>query len=223
MSNLPPQRALDERTAHQTAALAELAEIGMGLARLVQRQAQVLEQDADARTPEEMAQAVETLTRTFDRASRAVRLTFALEARLAEGPTPRRDDAGPDLLARWRDEAREGRRQRKAKVGEIVGAIVRQESSACIHDAMFDRLRTRLDREGDEADFTWRPLGEMVARICRDLKLTPDWNLWGQDWAAEAARAEARAKDRPDRFAPPDDDPRPSGLARRRPAVAAPS
>ena len=51
-------------------------------------------------------------------------------------------------------------------------------------------LRERLD-DGDEeeADFADRPIGELVARICKDLGITPDWSLLeDEDWAIEEAR-----------------------------------
>jgi hypothetical protein len=40
-----------------------------------------------------------------------------------------------------------------------------------------------------QADFADRPIGELVARICRDLGVTPDWGLFeDDDWAIEEAR-----------------------------------
>ena len=195
MDETNAQAARDERATRHGAGLAELGEIAMGLARLVQRQTQLLEQEAaGARTPAEAIKAVEDLARIFERVSRAVRLTYTLEAQLAEGPpAPQPDsDIGPTLLDRWRDEAQESRRQRKAEAGSVLRAIILTEPDIHRRPPLLERLNRRLERESEPADFTYRPVGEMIARICRDLNLSPDWACWNDGWAIDAAVADAR-------------------------------
>ncbi len=51
-------------------------------------------------------------------------------------------------------------------------------------------MHERLEDPDDEADFARRPIGELVARICQDLGVTPDWSLWeAEDWALGEAEA----------------------------------
>ncbi|HEX3363697.1 hypothetical protein [Phenylobacterium sp.] len=157
--------------------LAELAEIGMDLAREVGRQA--LDQSAEAPSAADLAL-------TFSRVARAVRQTVAPEARLAEDSRKdRAERAALSVADRWRSA------RRKRQVREIVGEVIEVEADG---DYDADRLLAerdeRLEDGDEEADFADRPIGELVARICRDLNIIPDWSLFEDaDWAIEEARA----------------------------------
>ena len=174
----PSRDPSQDPAALRLAMLHELAEIGMRLARGVERRAEA----PDA--------APGDLGLVFSRLARAVRQTLALEARL-EG-----EIAARVREARAIDEVRLIRAtraavERRAKlVRRAVGQAI--EAEACENDfeSLFDHLDERLaDREDDE-DFLDRPLGELVARICKDLGVTADLSLWeDEDWAIEAAAA----------------------------------
>ncbi len=56
---------------------------------------------------------------------------------------------------------------------------------------MIEETGERLDDEDIYGDVASRPVGELVALICRDLGLDPDWTrlaeeAWAQDEIAEA-------------------------------------
>ena len=165
-----------ERAERHMRMLAELAEIGMDLAREVRRQA--LDQSGAAPSAADLAL-------TFSRIARAVRQTVALESKLAD--ETRSGSAGRpalDVSDRWRSA------RRKRQVRTIVGEIIEAE---CDTDFQADRLfKERDERLGDgdeEADFADCSIGELVARICRDLDVTPDWSLFeDEDWAIDEAR-----------------------------------
>jgi hypothetical protein len=130
----------------------------------------------------------------FARIARAVRQTVALEAKLYRDRQADHDKARAERAA----ETRLRGIRRKAKVIEIVERVVEGESDA---ERLLDDLDERLQDE-DDADFADRPLGELVARICRDLGVTPDWSLWADEaWASEARGGPA---------APPDATPPPA-------------
>jgi hypothetical protein len=154
-------------------ALAELAEIGMDLAREVRRQ---------ALDPSEQAPPAADLALTFSRIARAVRQTVALEARLAEPPQPDHAKRPPlSVSDRWRS------MRRKREVKEIVSAVIDAEVGEYDVEGLYDDLNERLDDGDEEADFADRPIGELVARICRDLGVTLDWSLFeDEDWAIAA-------------------------------------
>ena len=180
MSSAPtPCEASDPaaaRTERHLALLAELAEIGMDLAREVRRQA--LDASDDAPPAADLAL-------TFSRIARAVRQTVALEARLAEPRQPRHAERALSVSDRWRSA------RRKLQVGEIVGEIIESEAAGEFDaDDLLTNLQERLeDANDEEADFADRPIGELVARICADLGVTPDWSLLkDEDWAIEEAR-----------------------------------
>ena len=162
--------------------LRELAELGMGLARTVQ--AQAIDQASGASAQDEGALPAwargADLGLTFARIARAVRQTVALEAKLYRDRQAGHDKARAERAV----ETRLRGIRRKAKVIEIVERVVERESDA---ERLLDDLDERLQDE-DDADFADRPLGELVARICRDLGVTPDWSLWADEaWASEAA------------------------------------
>ena len=171
MSDLPASA----RTERHLRMLQELAEIGMDLAREVSRQA--LDPSGDAPSAADLAL-------TFSRIARAVRQTVALEARLAADRE--QGQAGRPTLSvadRWRSTRR--RRQVRELVCEVIDAEADKYDAGPLYEDLDDRLQ-----DGDEdADFADRPIGELVARICRDLGVTPDWSLFDEDdWAIEEAR-----------------------------------
>ena len=180
--------------------LADLAEIGMCIAREVQGQVTAAE------TPEAKAQAAAQ----FPPVARAVRQTVALEAKLR------------------RDQARQDREDRDEANREIAHAIRRRKAQVRMHmqraifnafpDALdedddedgppdeillrFEDLRDRLDDEILDADFALRPFHEVIAGLHRSLGLPPPEDLAEDDGDGEDGDPE-----------PPPPEPPPPDLA----------
>jgi hypothetical protein len=176
--------------------LEELAEIGMDMARALRRQA-LAQADAAEIEASDTAHAVSgDVGLTFSRIARAVRLTLALEARTAEAASARRSAAAADRAARREEERfRALVTPRPADPREaVIERIVEQAIEAEIDDPkdvdhMMGDFYERLDEDEAYADPAGRPIGEIVARICRDLRLDPDWSRWANEpWAVEEAR-----------------------------------
>lgn len=125
----------------------------------------------------------------FSRVARAVRQTVALEARLAEGSTSRQaQKAELTISERWRSARR--KRQVETLVEAVIEAAVKDDDD---YNQLIADAAERLADDDEEADFADRPIGELVARICRDLGVTPDWSLFeDDDWAIEEARTRPR-------------------------------
>jgi hypothetical protein len=166
--------AAEARTERHLRMLQDLAEIGMDLARSVQRQAhEQAAADLDAAA----------LGLAFSRIARAVRQTVALEARLAED---RQAKTAARIASQTHTRAAHRRRDVRAVVAQAIEA---DAADSDVEDLLLD-LEERLADRDNEADFAERPIGELVARICRDLGVTPDWSLWeDEDWAVEEAAA----------------------------------
>jgi hypothetical protein len=177
---LDPREARAER---RLLMLELLAEIGMALARdLSRRVGEGLEADEPL---DGGAVALE-----FSRISRAVRQTIALEARL---------DQDREALAKMfaderaaREKAREDRiegRRRTVKIA-VQNAISRASENYSQALSLNKILCERLEDPREDDDFADLPVSTLVARICADLDLTPDWDLWkNTDWAADEWRA----------------------------------
>ncbi len=153
------------------AMLHELAQIGMRLARGVEREAEAPEASAG------------DLVLKFARIARAVRQTLALEARIeGELATRAREDAAQGAV-RLERETRARLVKRKTAIRWAVEQAIEAEADHHELEGLFDHLDERLqDRE--DTDFLDRPMGELVARICRDIGVTPDMSLWqDEDWA----------------------------------------
>ena len=68
-------------------------------------------------------------------------------------------------------------------------------------EVLMAEFRERL--EDDEAIVRGdRPAGEVIAAICRDLGVKPDWSRWPkrEAWVVEAARADGVEVSSPPRF-----------------------
>jgi hypothetical protein len=176
--------------------LAELAELGLGLARGLQ--AQVLEAPAGEDAP--------GLALAFHRVSRSVRLSVALEARLER---ERRQD--------WRDDRARithETERRKTQLRAAVTRAVLSETDGREAEALLDELEDRLDEDGLHDDFIAGPVEAQVARIRAGLglALTAPANDAARDPGPSAPADTAERTDA---------RPRPAGLSP--PARGAPS
>ena len=192
-SDPPPPASADEiaRAEQRRVLLEELAEIGMDLARALHRR--VMDEPVDDAADAAPAEApLADYALTFSRLSRAVRLTLAMEERLAAGLSPMKARAAEAQAKRayYRGEAAKG------NVEETVTRVV--EAELDLDAETLEGLRAEVEEwlDDDETfgDVADRPLGETVAWICRAMGLTPDWSRWdGESWAAEAEAAVAAA------------------------------
>jgi hypothetical protein len=140
-----------DRTERHLAMLARLAEIGMEIAEEAGRQAP----GEAGKGPQAADPAL-----SFARTARAVRLTIALEARLAA-----------DRLATRRPEAARRRDRIHTKVERALEA---ERDDADEVETLATAAWEQLT-ETDDADLLDRPIHEVVARICADLGLSPAW------------------------------------------------
>jgi hypothetical protein len=200
-------RALIER---QLEGLGRLAEAGLTIAQAVERQVMA----AEAAPGDAVQMSLGEAALAYGRVSRAVRLTIALQSRLvtdlqALDEAADRRRAGQQAQAGRERQARE--EAQKDRVDRIVERLIRAEVS---DEAEVDRLAEtaceRLEHDDIYGDILARPVREIVALVCRDLGLAPDWDglsqeAWAQDeidgGAAASPRPPLRWLDAPDRDA----------------------
>jgi hypothetical protein len=165
--------------ARQTRMLEELSGIAMDLARALGREALAVAAEDPPRAAE--------LSLAFTRMARTVRQTLALEARLRQQAEAR--DLRLDAERRTRAH-QAANNQRKLRVAEIAREAIETGGADDCVGAVLAELYERLG--DDEVDFTDRPIGALVAKICRDLGVRPDWNRWATEaWAVDEALARA--------------------------------
>ena len=158
--------------------LGDLAEIGVKVARAIERRVDNAGPDEDLR-PVAMA---------YNRTARAVRLTLMLHAKVIKDR--KADDATAEKA---REEAKDEEYARsdpahirKCRVGQIVNRIAEAEHPDDEEkvDRLIDEADERLDDEDLYGDLMQRPLSELVARLCKDLNLDPDWAELAEElWA----------------------------------------
>ena len=169
----PTDPAADRAERHGRV-LQELTDLGMRLARAVSAQAA----DADPA-------AAHGLALDFARIARAVRQAVALEARLA-------DDRQAGLAERAQRREREAEtlaRHRTHRIETLVERAIDAEASGSEAESLYLDLQERLEDADDLAGFHDRPIPEIVARICKDLGVTPpeihwddaDWGIAGEE------------------------------------------
>lgn len=191
-----PVCAAEARTARQLAMLQELAEIGMQIARAVRDEALVSAEPADEdgapRPPSRFGNG--DLGLVYSRVARAVRQTVALETRVADGIEQARVERARrrDAAIRWA--AHERRQEIRHYVTQAIEAEAAERNTP---ESEVERLLDDLDERLDDRDYgdalADAPIGDLVALICADLGVTPDWSLWeDQDWAIEHRKAQSR-------------------------------
>ena len=194
---------------HQVERLAELAEIGMQIARDIGRK--VAEAAAAPAASDEPQSSTHDLALAFERAARGVRVTFLLQAKALESlcALSLRGSDRVSVPPRPMDE------NRPVRVAGIVRRLA--ETKHAGNKPQIDRLMglcaERLDRETLSGALSHRPLAQLIARPCRDLGLDPDWadpEIWSQAWDWDVDQDEACDDD-----ADPDDPVRPPPLTER--------
>jgi hypothetical protein len=162
------------RIGRQLEILGRLAEVGLEVALAVERQVKHADLEPAA---------LQHLAMAYSRTSRAVRMSIALQSRLIE-----------DLQALDQVQDR-ARTQREEKRRERIERIVERIAQDAYEDDEIDELvRETSERLKDDDCYggvMTRPIGELVALICRDLDLHPDWAKLAQEsWARAEASVE---------------------------------
>jgi hypothetical protein len=160
---------LDPKPAAERAAVArEMTQLGVRLTRK-------LVEDVEAETCKVADPAL-----AFSRLSRAVRLTLALEEKFEQGPV--KAQAPQTNFSRLRgfilkDEAAH-------RVREMIDLEAEEGGEGFEAERLLRELDERLDDPEDLEDFALLPLHETVRRLCNDLGVPFDEDLW-QDLACE--------------------------------------
>jgi hypothetical protein len=156
----------------QITMLSELAEAGLALALTIKDGAK----DACG---EVAAQACTG----FGRVARAVRLSLMLQAKLIK--ELQAGDSHTAYLAA--SAARQETRERKVHIARIVERVADSEHDDPAEvERLMDETAERLDRDDIYGGVLSRPASELVAMICKDLGLDPDWpRLAEEAWARE--------------------------------------
>jgi hypothetical protein len=176
-----------EIRARQLAMLHELAEIGMQMARAVRDEALARAEDEDVAPARPSPFGGGDLGLVYARIARAVRQTLALETRVAEGIEKVRIEHARAHVAAVRTAFDERQHEVRDYVADAIEAEAAERGTP---EKDVERLLDDLDERLDDGDYDEAladaPIGDLVARICADLGVTPDWSLWeGKDWAIE--------------------------------------
>jgi hypothetical protein len=151
----------------QLEALGELVGIGLKIARGIERAV-----DGEGDQAPSLAD-FNAAAMAYARVARAVRQTVMLQLRLQEARSAAAARAG-DL---------------KARVASIVrSAIEDAHGEGAEVERLVAEAAERLEQERFDEGLT-RPVGEIVAGICQDLGLQPDWRGLARDIAAAEAFA----------------------------------
>jgi hypothetical protein len=189
-ASLAPDEAPDPavlRAERRLRLLAELTEIGMELARALRPGAP--DEPADA-TPDATPAKRRDPAEVFDRLSRAIRLTVALETRTDEalrdlkaGIAQARAEERAQAAEEAEEDADEGRRISRERVRESVVHAIYAEVDCRDRDRACNSLDEILEEDETYFDCGARPLREVVESLCKDLHLDLDWSRWnGEGW-----------------------------------------
>ena len=174
--NAPATTLQIDRAAYKLAALQRQAELLERLSLAAERLALTIEAEAaEARAARMSVMLHGRLLRDMDEAQ-GLEEVRALQAEEARAEREAVDEIKQDPAY-----------QHKGRVEGIVHRVVKAH---CDDDDEIDRLMheasERLDDDDIFGDVRQRPVGELVALICRDLDLDPDWTRLAEEaWAKE--------------------------------------
>ncbi|QUD89118.1 hypothetical protein [Phenylobacterium montanum] len=161
----------------QVAFLDRLAEAGT-------RMAEALAQ----RTVEDAAggKDVEGLDRAFQKVTRAVRLTLALQTKAIKDLAALEAGQAP-AAAVAAVAAEDPLERRRRRIARIVNRVVADdEATAWKAERLCGRVWERLSDEDIYGDVLSKPIGVVIEMICRDLQIPVNWvHLAREAWAVE--------------------------------------
>lgn len=174
-------RPLYER---QIAMARQLAEAGLAMALAVKEKTESLTQEGGVEPG-----VLEGMSRAYGRMARAVRLSLMLQDRLIKDLIAFDRKVAHD--AAWDHSVQTG--ARKDLAGQVIARVIaRQYDDSETVERLIEETAERLDSEDLYGAVLSRPVSELVAMICRDLDLDPDWprlacEAWARDEAASGA------------------------------------
>jgi hypothetical protein len=169
-----------ERAERQMRVMAQLSEIGMGLARTLQAQV--------CGGGPVMMRGDPVLM--FVRIARTVRQCIALEAKIAEA------------LREWLGLSEAERAERRAAAGAKAAEVAADDAPEDLEEIEPDSDARRFEQEhreserGERAERFWADsyviedegsFLDIVTKVCRDLGVTPDWSAWSEDGPGDLA------------------------------------
>ena len=162
--------------------LREMAEIGMDIARALRTVAQA--QAAQAVAQPAPARVASDPGLGFARVARAIRQTLALRAKLLDDSRERDRKIAADAQQRKTAAAR--KRRKTAEIARAVELAIDDEAETeSDAEHLLADLRERLEDAEIDDEIGDGNVGDIAARICRDLGLTADWSLWQNEiWFA---------------------------------------
>jgi hypothetical protein len=173
----------------QLRCLDRLADIGMNMAEDVDREVTA------AREPDDPKPDKARLALTYERASRAVHLAFLVQARLLAELQKLQTAPGakPPMqvqILRFSDEENQAAIRPLARADLVRDTVrrVAQVNGRSWQDIerLVREAGRRLDLDKVYGDIMSRPVSELIADICRDLGLSPDWPALAEErWARE--------------------------------------
>ena len=187
----------------QVMRLEALSESALRMAQAIERQATGASAEALAKAEDVSAKAgaeapvtpppsLDAAAMAFSRVARGMHMTALLQSRLIgeleQGRRREETRAEAETKAAVEDRLKDPDWDHKIRVEGIVERVARMRLGD--DDRALDRLMTEaVERLGDDdiyGDVATRPVGELVALICRDLGLEPDWPSLAQEaWAQE--------------------------------------
>jgi hypothetical protein len=186
--------------------LQEVVQIGMRVARALERLTLAAADAVDAPAAPDAAEAPDSrapspvtiafgASAALDRISRSVRLTVALEARAEEqlrallaGEAHKAEARRVAARDRAHAEAVAQSSHHRHEVERLVHeAAEREAEDEEALDSILEALEERLDHDEAYWDLDDMPVREAVERLCADLELTPDWSRWeNEGWTPQA-------------------------------------
>ncbi len=157
------------RSERHAAILARLADVGMEI--------------AEALAVEVKKSPSPDLAAAFAKVAQAVRRTIALEEHLAKGLEILRNDLFAKRETLWEQAARaEGTKKQEAVDMAMADAVCEKfpdGDEAC--DALMGDVEMLLADADEFQGWIDRPVGEIVAGLCKALNLDPDWAIQDED------------------------------------------
>ena len=143
----------------------------------------------------------------YSRLTRAVRQGILLQTHLlaepeekpaqADAKSAKGKDERQEMTLTWleaKDSKREGRRER---VAQIIERMARSDGEPEeVVERLYNEAAERLEQLDVYGDPAFRPISELVAEVCRDLGLNPDWAVLAtHPWARKEIAADERDTD----------------------------